>query len=103
MIRSTFSIVAGLVAVLLLLPQAAMTQITVGTISGRVVDASGAVVVGSKVNLISESQNTKTGAVVTNAEGDYVIPNLAPDTYTIEVSAPSFKTLKRNGIVVTGG
>jgi len=103
MIRSTFSIVGGLVAVLLLLPQAAMTQITVGTISGRVVDASGAVVAGAKVNLISESQNTKTGAVVTNAEGDYVIPNLAPDTYTIEVSAPSFMTLKRTGIVVTGG
>ncbi|HTS30174.1 MAG TPA: carboxypeptidase-like regulatory domain-containing protein [Bryobacteraceae bacterium] len=101
--RSICSIVSALVVGLFLLPLLALAQITVGTMSGRIVDASGAVVVGAKVDLISETQNTRTTAVLTNAEGDYVIPNLAPDTYTIEVSAPSFKTLRRRGIVVTGG
>ena len=103
MIRSTCSNIAGLVVALFLLASLALAQITVGTLTGRVVDASGGIVVGARVDLISETQGTRTAAVVTNATGDYVIPNLAPDTYTVEVSAPSFKILRRAGIVVTGG
>ena len=46
---------------------------------------------------------TRSAAVLTNDSGDYVFPNVTPDTYTVEVTAPSFKTLRRTGIVVTGG
>ena len=100
--RSTSSIIAG-IAVLFLLPLLAVAQITTGTVTGRVVDSTGAVIPGASVVLLSEARGTRTGAVVTNETGDYVIPNLAPDTYTVEVSAPSFKVLRRAGIVVTGG
>jgi hypothetical protein len=68
---------------LLLAPALAHAQITVGTVTGRVVDPSGAIVAGARVDLIGETQGTKTAAVITNATGDYVIPNLAPDTYTL--------------------
>ena len=34
---------------------------------------------------------------------DYVFPNVTADTYTVEVAAPSFKTLRRTGIVVSAG
>jgi hypothetical protein len=81
----------------------ALAQITVCTVTGQVVDPLGSVVVGARVDLISETQGTKTAAVITNATGDYVIPNLAPDTYTLEVSAPSFKIQRRTGVVITGG
>ena len=32
-----------------------------------------------------------------------MFPNVTPDTYTVEVTAASFKTLRRTAIVVTGG
>jgi hypothetical protein len=97
MIRSSCNI-AILVVALFLATALALAQITVGTVTGRVVDPSGAVVAGARVDLIGE-----TAAVITNATGDYVIPNLAPDTsYTLEVSAPSFKILRRTGVVITG-
>jgi hypothetical protein len=103
MIRSTRNNIAGLVAAMFLLAPLALAQITVGTVTGRVVDPSGAVVAGAKVALTSETQGTRTAAVLTNTTGDYVIPNLAPDTYTLETSAPSFKITRRTGIVITGG
>jgi len=96
--RSVISVVA-----ILLLPLSARAQITTGTVTGRVVDASGAVVPGSYVVLISETRGTRTAPVSANETGDYVIPNVAPDTYTVEVNAPSFKITRRTGIVVTGG
>ncbi len=74
--RSTCSIVAGLVVALLLLAPSAPAQITTGTVAGRVADASGAVVPGAQVNLISEARGTRSAPVVTNDTGDYVFPNV---------------------------
>ena len=103
MIRSTCSIVAGLVVALFLLPPSALAQITTGTVTGRVVDSSGGVIPGANVILISETRGTKSAPVVTNDTGDYVFPNVTPDTYTVEVTVAAFKTTRRTGIVVTGG
>jgi hypothetical protein len=103
MVRSTCSIVAGLVVALFLLPPSALAQITTGTVTGRVIDSTGAVVPGAHVILISEARGTKTAPVLTNDTGDYVFANMTPDTYTVEVTAASFKTTRRTGIVVTGG
>src|SRR4029453_4559539 len=41
--------------------------------------------------------------VVTNMGGDFRFPNLAPDTYTIQVEMPSFRTLKQTGVHVSPG
>ena len=101
--RSTYCFLAGWALALLLLPLVALAQVTTGTVTGRVVDASGAVVPGAKAILISEVRGTKTAPVTTNETGDYVFPNILPDTYTVEVAAPSFKTTRVTGIVVTGG
>jgi hypothetical protein len=101
--RSTCGIVAGLVVALFLLPSLAPAQITLGRVTGRVVDSSGGVIPGANVILISETRGTKSAPVVTNETGDYVFPNVAIDTYTIEVTISQFKTTRRTGIVVTGG
>jgi hypothetical protein len=65
MIRSTFRKIAGLVVALFLAPCLALAQITVGTLTGRVVNPSGSVIVGAHVDVISETQNTRTAAVTT--------------------------------------
>src|SRR5262245_4346708 len=71
----------------------ARAQITTGTVSGTVKDAQGGVVPGATVVLVSESQGTRSNPSVTNTTGDYVFPNVASDTYSVEVSMQGFKTL----------
>ncbi len=103
MVRRTCSIAVGLVLALFLLPALLPAQITTGTVTGRVVDSTGGVVPNARVVLSSEARGTRSAPVVTNESGDYVFPNVTADTYTVEVSAPSFKTTRRAGIVVSGG
>ena len=104
MIRFARSIFfAGIVAALFLLALSAPAQITTGTVTGRVLDPSGAVVPNAHVAMISEARGTKTAPVNTNGNGDYVFPDVAADTYTVEVTVPAFKTTRETGIVVTGG
>ena len=40
---------------------------------------------------------------VTNATGDYVFPNVTPDTYTVEVTMDRFKTCAPDRRLVSGG
>jgi len=85
-----------------MVPLMAPAQITTGMITGRVVDSTGASVPGANVTLLSEARGIKSAPVTTNATGDYVFANVTADTYTVEVTAPAFKTLRRTGIVVSG-
>jgi hypothetical protein len=101
--RIACRVAVGFVAALFLSPFSATAQITTGTVTGRVVDSTGGVISSARVNLISEARGTRSAAVVTNDSGDYVFPNVTADTYTVEVTAPAFKTLRRTGIVVSGG
>lgn len=93
--REICSISDGIVMGFALLASSAMAQVTTGTVTGRVIDASSAIVLNARVVLISEARGTRNAAVVTNDSGDYVFPDVTPDTYTVEVTAPSFKTLRR--------
>src|SRR6185295_1718487 len=72
-------------------------------VSGTVRDVSGGVIPGATVVLISETRGTKSSPAVTNETGQYVFPNVTPDTYTVEVTLEAFKTVKRGGIIVSGG
>jgi len=93
------------VALSLLVAMAASVsaQITTGTVSGTIKDAQGGVIPGATVVLTSEARGTKTAPVVTNSTGDFVIPNVAADTYTVEVTMTGFKTSTRKGVAVSGG
>ena len=81
----------------------ASAQVTTGTVSGTVKDAQGGVIPGATVMLISEARGTRSAPAITNATGDFVFPNVTADTYTVEVTMPSFKTLKRTGVAVSAG
>ncbi len=73
------------------------TQEPRGTILGRVVDPSGAVIPNASVKIT----NTATGVtitVVTNAQGNYVAPYLIPGTYRVEAEAAGFKRIVQDGL-----
>src|SRR6185436_5192158 len=78
----------------------AAAQITTGSIAGTVKDAQGGVIPGATIILISESQNTQSAPVVTNETGDFVFVNVKSDTYSLEVTMPSFKTIRKTGVRV---
>ena len=93
----------GAIVATLVTATSAAAQITTGTVAGTVKDAQGGVIPGATVVLTSEARGTKTAPVVTSATGDFVIPNVTADTYTLEVTMSGFRTLRRTGIAVSGG
>jgi hypothetical protein len=81
----------------------APAQVTTGSVGGTVKDAQGGVIPGATVVLISEARGTKSAPATTGATGDFVFPNVTVDTYAIEVTMPSFRTLRRTGVPVSAG
>ncbi|HEU4835543.1 MAG TPA: carboxypeptidase-like regulatory domain-containing protein [Pyrinomonadaceae bacterium] len=67
-------------------------QITTGSISGTVTDQTGAVVPGASVTVKGEAGQQYTA--VTKGDGGYTIPGVpaGTPTYTVTITAPSFKT-----------
>ena len=98
----TIRLVAAVI-MLVTLSSAAAAQGVTGTVSGTVTDPSGLSVPGASVTLISETRGTPLAPVITNANGDFVIPNITAGAYTLEITMPSFKVLKRTGIAVSPG
>ncbi len=78
---------------------AAFAQETRGSISGRVVDPSGAVVPGVHLTATHVVTNTKTKAT-TNGQGGYFIPYLLPGAYQVEAQAAGFKAYAGSDIEV---
>ncbi|TAK10547.1 MAG: carboxypeptidase regulatory-like domain-containing protein [Acidobacteria bacterium] len=101
--RQVLARIVGVCVALVLAAAPLFAQGITGTVTGTVKDASGGVVPGATVTLISESKGTVSTPVVTNATGDFVFPNLAADKYTVQVEMPSFRTLKRTGVEVNPG
>ncbi len=86
----------------ILLATTAQAQQYLGTISGSVVDASGAKIVGAAVTATDTTTNFVSNGV-TNAAGDYTVPSLTPDVYTVTVNAKGFRVETRTGITLTAG
>jgi hypothetical protein len=90
------------IALLVLSASSLFAQVTGATLSGRVTDASGAVLAGAHVGI----ENLDTGIareVVTNAEGLYSAPNLSPGNYEVTISATGFATQDRHGVTLYVG
>ncbi|MPZ19770.1 MAG: hypothetical protein GEV06_17905 [Luteitalea sp.] len=74
-------------------------QETRGTIMGRVVDQSRAVIPGAAVHAVNVNTGVRTYAT-SNETGDYILPFLIPGTYTVTVELEGFNTFVRSGINV---
>ncbi len=84
-------------AVSLALPLAA--QSPNGTINGRVVDPSNGVIAGADILVINDATGVKYPGK-TNDDGIYVVPNLPPGPYRLQVAKVGFKTLIKPDIVL---
>jgi len=88
---SVLSLAATILFVALVCGMSAFAQtLTTGAISGTVKDPTGAVVPNATVTVT----NVGTGAVRTthsNANGEYVVPQLNPAQYRVKVSAAGFR------------
>src|SRR5438874_2444751 len=88
-----------LLLVVVLVPATAFAQrSTTGTVTGKIVDSSGAVLPGVTVSLKSpEALGQFTG--VTDAEGLYRVTNLPPATYDVRAELSGFQSVVRRAPV----
>ena len=73
-----------------------------GSLAGKVTDASGAVVPGTQVKLFDAAGNL-IGSQLTNNQGHYSFDDLPAMAYRMEVSHQGFQTARVNGLAVSGG
>jgi hypothetical protein len=90
------------VCVAMLWSALAVAQRTAATLSGQVVDPSGAVVPVAHV-AVTESDTGITTAAQVNAQGFYIVSNLEPGTYVLRVEATGFQGYEQTGIVIQVG
>ncbi|MEN6536623.1 MAG: carboxypeptidase regulatory-like domain-containing protein [Bryobacteraceae bacterium] len=72
------------------------------TLTGRVLDSSGAVVPGAKV-VVKNLATSQTSATVTGEQGVYTLPYLVPATYEVKVEVSGFKTYLRENLTLAIG
>jgi carboxypeptidase family protein len=71
-----------------------------GQISGSLADAQGGAVSGARVEVINE-ETAQTRAITTDGDGNFVVTQLLPGTYSLVVSASGFKRFEQKGIIVS--
>ncbi len=77
-------------------------QVGTGTISGAVMDPSGAVVVGALVS-ITNSQTGVVTSATTNSQGRYVVPDLIVGTYDVQAAKQDFEAQVIKQVLLTVG
>jgi hypothetical protein len=78
---------------------AAVGQSPDGNINGLVLDPTNRVIAGAEIIAVNDLTNVQF-TTKTNDEGVYVIPNLPPGSYRLQVSKVGFKTIIKPDIVL---
>ena len=101
MSRQGYRLPSLLWAVLLLIVSvAASAQDTTGSISGTIVDSSGASVKGATVTLTNTDRGRALRTLTTNSAGFYTATSLPLGTYSVRVSAGGFSNEVVTGLVL---
>jgi Carboxypeptidase regulatory-like domain/TonB-dependent Receptor Plug Domain len=80
----------------------ALAQIQTGEITGRVSDDTGAILPGATVTLTSPAL-IQPQTATSSETGSFRFPQIPIGTYSVKFELPGFKTVVREGIVVTIG
>ena len=88
-----------IIASVLLAAFPALAQLSTSVIRGHVADPTGAAVLGAQINLVN-TQTAVERQVLTNADGDYEIPDLQHGTYRLTINRPGFKAFTADNIVL---
>jgi hypothetical protein len=89
----------GVCCVLLLVPPA-KAQVVSGSISGTVVDPSGAVIASATVTAVNTATNATANATTTSS-GSFLLAGLAVGTYNVTITKSGFQTAVQAGVTVT--
>lgn len=92
------NIVVFFVAFVVALPLTA--QMPNGSITGLVLDPMSQVITGAEILVINDATGVKY-STKTNSDGIYVVPNLPPGPYRLQVSKLGFKTLIKPDVVLS--
>jgi hypothetical protein len=95
--RSSLLLLAALIALAGLPPGLAMAQSVTGTVTGTIIDASGAGVAGARITLTHVSTGLSR-TLAADVRGDYAAPLLAPGTYTLAAEALGFRLTSIAGL-----
>jgi len=79
-----------------------MAQSNYGVLRGIVSDPQGAPIAGATVILTSQATKI-TRTTISNGSGEYVFNAVDPGTYSVDVSASSFKKSSQSGLIVETG
>ena len=93
--KSRTAVVAGILA--LWSSAALLGQTPTAQMTGLITDASGAVVPGAKIDVTEVNTGLHSDAV-SNASGNYVVSNLKPGDYKIEIEKQGFTKQTQEGI-----
>jgi len=77
----------------------AFGQAVYGSILGTVTDPQGAAVANAKVTVVNQRKGTED-TTTSNADGNYSVTHLVPDTYTVRVEASGFKVSEQKDVIV---
>ncbi len=75
---------------------------TTASLSGAVTDPTGAVIPGAKITLTNDSTGAER-VTITNGAGEFIIPALIPDKYSIHIAVKGFKSYEQHGLQLTAG
>src|SRR5262245_17244313 len=78
----------------------ASAQGLTGQISGTLNDSQGGVVSNARVEVINE-ETAQSRAATSDGEGNFVVTQLLPGTYSLVVTAGGFKRFEQKGIILT--
>jgi hypothetical protein len=81
---------------------AAFAQVSQGSISGTVMDAGGAAVVGARVTVTSEATNQSRN-LTTGDTGLYQVQGVEPGSYTVTITADGFQSSVVKGLHLDPG
>jgi len=84
---------------MLLLLSAPAWAATGGSISGSIIDPTGAIVQAAELTLVNDAQQT-TYRTVSDKQGLYVFPSLPVGHYTLTIAARGFSTQRKLGLAV---
>jgi hypothetical protein len=74
-------------------------QSTNASVTGRILDPGNAVVVGAEIS-ITNTETKVRYAGETNEDGIYLVSNIQPGTYLVQVSKPGFKMVLKPDVVL---
>jgi hypothetical protein len=92
-------LVVCLLATLSIASRPLLAQIDTGSITGTVLDPSGAVVAGAKITLTNVATSVRA-VTRSTATGNYVFSELIPGTYSIEAESSGFQSYVVRGLDV---